>query len=215
MRHKPAGFLLPSMALSLTSILAFSLMFAAALLVQSGCGSSSSDVTSAGVSSSATEAVTTPAATTRTDMVSTQTVTVEQPASFGTGSAAPQTVGTLIDGLQLSDIRWSDHGDYFRIVFEMTTTDGKQVTEVPHANATMSADGKQVSVILGGIRGLGNNADVTTANLSVGDAVVVSMQRVPSGDDQALIYNINLAKASTYTLSGLDSPGRIVVDITK
>lgn len=214
MRFKPAGFLPQSLALSLASILAFSLVLAAALFVQLGCGSSSSDVTSAGGSGSATEAVTTPSAA-RTDTVSTQAVTGEQPAPFGTGSTSPQAVGTLIDGLQLSDIRWSDHGNYFRIVFEMTATDGKQVTEVPHANATMSADGKQVSVILGGIRGLGSNANVATANLSVGDTVVASMQRIPSGDDQALIYNINLAKASTYSLSGLDSPGRIVVDIMK
>lgn len=208
MRFKSAGFLLPALALSI--------MLAAAVFMQLGCGDNSpSDVTTAGGPGLATAALTTGASTSRTDTGSTQTVTGEQPAPYGAGTTSPQSVGSLLDGLQLSDIRWSDHGGYFRIVFEMSSTDGKPVTEVPHADASLSADGKQVRVVLGGIRGLGNDANVSATSLSVGDTVVTSMERIPSGDDQALIYNINLAKASTYSLAGLDSPGRIVVDITK
>lgn len=203
---RPAIFRARAPALALALGLAF---FAAP-----GCGgNSSSGVTSAG--SAATNTSTgTQTAVPSSDSGQTQTVPGEPPAPYGAGSTAPQSVGELVDGLQLSDIRWSDHGSYFRVVFEMGNPGGV-MTQVPHADASMTADHKQVRVVLGGIRSLGGSANVTAKSLSVGDSVVTAITRVPSGDDQAMIYNIDLSKATTYSLSGLSSPGRIVVDITK
>jgi hypothetical protein len=139
----------------------------------------------------------------------------EQPSPYGAGTTASQTVGMLIDGLQLRDIRWSDHGSYFRVVFEMGTPDGEPLLQIPHAEASMSPDGKQVRVVLGGIRSIGSSGNVTSPSLNVGDPVVKTIQRLPEGDDQALVYAIELTKPSTYALAGLGSPGRIVIDITK
>ena len=176
-----------------------------------GCGGSSGDTTSAG-----SQAVTDSQNKTQgvTNGV-TQNVTVpEAPAPYSTASTAPQSVGEPVDGLQLSDIRWADHGAYFRIVFEMAIP-GSDLARVPRADASMTPDHKQVKVILSGIRSLGSSANVTASSLNVGDSVVTSMTRVPSGDDQAIIYDIDLSKATSYSLAGLDSPGRIVVDITK
>ena len=179
----------------------------------SGCGSSSSDSTAAGSAQAtlATDSTKTQGAT----IGSNQEVTVpEPPAPAETGSAAPQSVGQIVDGLQLSDIRWADHGTYFRIVFEIANPAG-DLAQVPRADATMSADHKQVNVVLSGIRSLGSGANVTAKSLNVGDSVVKTVTRVPSGDDQAMIYEIDLSKATVYSLSGLASPGRIIVDITK
>lgn len=144
-----------------------------------------------------------------------QTVPEEQPLPYGAGLTGTQSVGTLVDGLQLRDIRWSDHGSYYRIVFEMGTPEGDLVLQVPHADASMSADGKQIKVILGGIRSIGSTVNVTSSALEPGDPVVLAIKRLPEGDDQALVYSIELASPSTYSLAGLGSPGRIVVDITK
>jgi len=140
---------------------------------------------------------------------------VEQPNPYGAGSTASQSVGMLIDGLELRDIRWSDHGTYFRVVFEMGTPEGTLITQVPHADATMSPDGKQVKVVLGGIRSISDASNVTSTSLDIGDTEVTTIKRLPAQDDQALIYTIDLAKPSTYALAGLGSPGRIVIDITK
>jgi len=145
----------------------------------------------------------------------TQTVPEEQASPYGAGLTGNQSVGTLIDGLQLRDIRWSDHGSYYRIVFEMGTPEGDLVLQVPHADASMSADGKQIKVILGGIRSIGTSANVTASSLDLGDTVVKSIKRLQESDDQALVYSIELASPATYSLAGLGSPGRIVLDITK
>ncbi len=139
----------------------------------------------------------------------------EQPAAYGPFSKSSQSVGMLIDGLQLKDIRWSDHGSFFRVVFEMATPDGKPLLQVPHAQAALSTDGKQVKVVLGGIRSIGSSANAKAKELKAGDSLVSTIDRLPESDDQALVYGINLSKASTYALAGLGSPGRIVIDIAK
>lgn len=176
-----------------------------------------SDESSTTVNSGATGATTTPAETPIPYITPepTQTVPEEQVSPYGAGLTGNQSVGTLIDGLQLRDIRWSDHGSYYRIVFEMGTPEGDLVLQVPHADASMSADGKQIKVILGGIRSIGSSANVTSSSLEPGDPVVKTITRLPEGDDQALVYSIELASPATYSLAGLGSPGRIVLDITK
>ncbi len=138
----------------------------------------------------------------------------EQTSPYGPGSTYSQSVGTLVDGLQLKEIRWSDHNTYFRVVFEMATAGGQPVLQVPHAEASLSGD-KQIKVVLGGIRSLGNSASVNQTNLAVGDSLVASITRLPEKDDQALVYGINLNKPATFALAGIGDPGRIVVDIMK
>ncbi len=139
----------------------------------------------------------------------------EQPGPYGRFSRSSQSVGMLIDGLQLKDIRWADHGSFFRVVFEMATPGGRPLLQVPHAQASLSADGRQVKVVLGGIRSLGSSANVEATQLRTGDSLVTAIDRLPAKDDQSLIYGFNLSRPSTYSLAGLGSPGRIVIDISK
>lgn len=190
------------------------LALTSALLV-GGCGDESSTIensSAAGVTA-ATTSVEAPVPYITSEPA--QTVPEEQPSPYGAGLTGSQSVGTLIDGLQLRDVRWSDHGSYYRIVFEMGTPEGDQVLQVPHADATMSPDGKQIKVILGGIRSMSSRPSVTSSSLDTGDPFVISIKRIPEKDDQALVYSIELASPATYSLAGLGSPGRIVVDITK
>lgn len=121
----------------------------------------------------------------------------------------------MIDGLRLNDVRWSDHGSYFRIVFDMTTSSGEPVLQVPHAQSSLSPDGKTIQVILGGIRSLGSKPNATAADLPIGDPLVKGIKRVPSMDDQSLIYEIQLTQQTNYALAGIGSPGRIVIDINR
>ncbi len=196
---------------SLVYSLLIALLVGTALLNASGCGEDTSTTAS---TAAATTAVPPGQEPIPFDQPET-TPPVEQPSPYGPGSTGSQSVGTLVDGMQLRDIRWADHGTYFRVVFEMGTPDGQAVLQVPHADASMSADKTKIKVILGGIRSIGTNANVTTASLDVGDTLVKTIKRIPSGDDQALEYEIDLAGAGAYSLAGVGSPGRIIIDINK
>lgn len=131
------------------------------------------------------------------------------------GVTESQTAGETIDGLKLADIRWGDHGDYLRIVFDLTNTSDGQVLQAPYAETVMSAEQDEVTVTLGGIRGIGANPTLLAEEIDIGDSMVLSLQPVPSYDDQALVYKIKLAGPATYSLASLGDPGRVIVDIYK
>jgi len=192
------------------------IVVAGSLMVPVGCGEEDSTVTSgAGGTSTTVEPVPTQTAIPFTNPEPAAIQATEEAPPYGAGLTGSQSVGTLIDGLQLRDIRWSDHGTYFRIVFEMGTSDGQLILQPPHADSSMSPDQKQITVILGGIRSLGSNETVTAQGLDIGDSLVVRMDRLRAEDDQSLVYTIDLSQASTYSLAGLGSPGRIIIDVNK
>ena len=147
----------------------------------------------------------------------TQDVAVEAdvPDAVLMGTVGAQTAGEAIDGLELNDIRWNDHGTYFRIVFDLVYAGVEQVQQAPHADAVMSSDQTTVDVTLGGIRGISERPAILVNEIDVGDTMVLSLERLPSYDDQALIYRIQLAAPATYTLSSLGEPGRVIIDIYK
>jgi hypothetical protein len=183
-----------------------------AIFASSGCGGEMPAQTATTTGQSGAEALETPIPYQPDPTI---TVPEEQPSPYGPGSTGPQVVGTLVDGLQLRDIRWGDHGTYYRVVFEVGTPDGQQILQVPHAEASMSADGKQIRVVLGGIRSIGTNSNVTSATLPVGDTLVSTIRRLPESDDQALVYSIDLTAPAAYSLTGIGAPGRAVIDIEK
>ena len=144
-----------------------------------------------------------------------QTQPHEQAAAYGPASKYSKSVGVLIDGLQLKDIRWSDQGSFFRVVFDMATPDGKPLLQVPHAQAALSPDGKSIKIALGGIRSLSDSPGLHVDELKVESAPVTTIDRLPALDDQTLVYDINISRPSAFALAGIGSPGRIVVDIIK
>lgn len=129
------------------------------------------------------------------------------------GSTEPQTAGELIDGLRLDDIRWGEHESYYRVVFDLSTTSGEPVTQAPHVDAAIAPGGTEIVVTLGGIRGISGQPNVLEQELEVDSSRVLSIKRLPSMDDQALLYSIELANSSTFILTSLGDPGRVIVDI--
>jgi CO/xanthine dehydrogenase Mo-binding subunit len=117
--------------------------------------------------------------------------------------------------MQLANVRWADHDNYFRVVFDLATPEGEPVLQVPHAETMLTPDGRVLKITISGIRSIGSNANANATDLAVGGSLVTSIKRIPSMDDQALIYEINLQQPTTYALAGLGSPGRIVIDIMK
>lgn len=194
----------------LPAILAFALVLSAMAALTAGCGDNNASTNAATVR---TETAETPLPMPEPEPGTPPVESQEQTSPYGPGLTTPQTVGTLIDGLQLKNIRWADHGTYYRVVFEMGTPDGQPVVQPPHAEA--SINGSTIRVVLGGIRSISDNPNVTAKDLAVGDPLVTSINRTNEGDDQALVYNIVLTQPTTYSLAGLGSPGRIIVDITK
>ena len=139
----------------------------------------------------------------------------ERPAPYGKTSTLSQSVGITIDGIQLKQIRWSDHGTFFRIVFDMATPNGQPLLQIPHAEASMTPDKKQIRVMIDGIRSVSSSPTVKAQKVQIGDSLVTSMTRESAKDDQSRTYDINLSRPSSYALAGLGSPGRIVIDILK
>lgn len=180
------------------------------LFLPLGCGDATTTTNATSVKTEPTEV---PVAAPDPDPGQTPVEVQEDSSPYGAGSTTPQAVGTLIDGLQLKNIRWSDHGTYYRIVFEMATPDGKPVLQVPHAESFIN--GSSLRVVLGGIRSISDSPSVTSMDNIIGDTMVKSIKRTTESDDQALVYEISLSKPTTYSLAGLGSPGRIVIDVNK
>ena len=196
----------------LSILLAIAVAGAAVAAWLGGCGGSGSQAAS---TTAAGAASTTPLPAPEPPSPPGQTQPQEQAAAYGPASKYSQSVGVLIDGIQLKDIRWSDHGAFFRVVFDMATPDGRPLLQVPHAQASLSGDGKSIRVMLGGIRSLGDSARVHTDELKVGGGLVTTIDRLPALDDQSVVYGIYVTKPVTFALAGIGSPGRIVVDIIK
>ncbi len=196
----------------LSILLAIAVAGAAVAAWLGGCGGSGSQAAS---TTAAGAASTTPLPAPEPPSPPGQTQPQEQAAAYGPASKYSQSVGVLIDGIQLKDIRWSDHGAFFRVVFDMATPDGRPLLQVPHAQASLSGDGKSIRVVLGGIRSLGDSARVHTDELKVGGGLVTTIDRLPALDDQSVVYGIYVTKPVTFALAGIGSPGRIVVDIIK
>lgn len=194
--------------------LAYFILTACILIIAgmaAGCGEDGVDTT--GTSTTGMVAPQTPVPA--QDLQSTGQTATEQESPYGSGLTSPQTVGTILDGVQLLDVRWADHGSYFRIVFDMGTSEGVPMLQIPHAEASLEEDGTQLRVLLGGIRSISDKANAQASELSVGNDLVTSIRRIPSQDDQALLYVVDLSRPATYALAGVGSPGRIVIDIMK
>lgn len=196
----------------LAALIAIAIL-AAALTIFTGCGDDSSSTQGGSVTTATTPPTETPLPAPKPEPG--QPVAEEQPSPYGAGSTGSQSVGLLIDGLQLANIRWSDHETYLRVVFDFATAEGEPVLQVPHAETSLAPDGKTIKVAISGIRSIGSEANANASEIPVTGSLVTSIKRIPSMDDQAMLYEIHLPQATTYALAGLGSPGRIVIDVMK
>ncbi len=139
--------------------------------------------------------------------------------------------GGVMTNLQLTDIYWQDHGDFFRIVFEYRRKDGKDPDQVPN-----------VSTFYGGVPGneeywniyihpndilIGDMKVPTFAAegvpVSLGNPIVQTMERVPTADTENVAFLVKCTynpahpgiSSRPHRLRYQTHPMRIMVDILK
>lgn len=139
--------------------------------------------------------------------------------------------GVFMTDLEVTDIYWQDHGDFFRIVFEYRRKDGGEPTKVPN-----------VSTFYGGAPGNEeywniyiNLSDITIGEMkvptfytesipvSLGNPLVKTMERTPTADTESVVFLVKCAYSPAHP--GVSSrphrimyqtrPMRVMVDIQK
>ncbi len=139
--------------------------------------------------------------------------------------------GDYIPDLEVTDIRWADHGEYFRIVFEFEHTDGSEVTEVPNCHTWYpGAPGDErfyeLNISLEDvIQYRFDYAPFVTAEipLSLGDPLVETIERVSGADTEPVFFLVSCAfseahpgiSSRPHRLMYESDPMRVILDIRK
>lgn len=141
--------------------------------------------------------------------------------------------GGYIHDLRIADIRWADHGDYFRIVFEVEKSDGSAVTEVPNCYTLYPASDFPASEnyheLFISFKDIPRyqydypefQADDTP--VSLGDTLVKTLERVGVADTEQLRFKISCAYSEAHPgvssrphrLMYATNPMRVILDIQK
>ncbi|MDI6874578.1 hypothetical protein [Candidatus Solincola sp.] len=132
---------------------------------------------------------------------------------------------TPLEYLQLVDVRWSSHGDYFRVVAELKRLDGTDATNVPWCFAAYSDDptieyGTEICLYIRGIR----PEDIHLSTLRVGEGlltgdpecyqVMMSTYGSLDGVDPVNLF-VSTRTKRPFRLTYATAPLRIILDIWK
>jgi hypothetical protein len=117
--------------------------------------------------------------------------------------------------LKVVDVRWSDHGSYFRIVFDVKKLDGSDSSYVPQCGVGYAVDHTSLSLYIVGTSVTDPAFSTIGSYVSIGDTVVDSMAQVmPAGSGEAT-FGIHLTAPHGCHLSYATGPLRFIVDIDK
>ncbi len=128
-----------------------------------------------------------------------------------------------LEYLQLVDVRWADHADYFRVVAELKRLDGTDAVNVPWCFADYSEDptiepGTEIHLYIRGIRREDNHATSLQAGEGTltGDEVCYQILMTQFGSVDG-VEPVNLFVSTRerrpFRLSYATSPLRIILDI--
>jgi hypothetical protein len=119
-----------------------------------------------------------------------------------------QEIGTgeYIPELRVSDIRWSNHGEYFRIVFEFENSDGSEVTEVPNCRTWYpggpgSERYYEIYISLSDIVTYKfDYAPFATPDtpVSLGDSLVETMERYSTADGESVFFIVRCSHSEAH-----------------
>lgn len=139
--------------------------------------------------------------------------------------------GDFNPDLKVTDIRWADHGEYFRIVFEFEMTDGSEVSEVPNCNTWYPGapgDKKyyELYISLNDIPFYTlDYAPFAAADtpISLGDPLVETIERVSGADTEPVFFLVRSAHSDAHPgvssrphrLMYESDPMRVILDIQK
>jgi len=131
----------------------------------------------------------------------------------GTVASSGMTIGTAMDGLRIVDLRHADHGNFYRVVFELAATGGGQATGCPLTKAEWRQESSGIRVDIQGIREVADSP-AEGGSESTRDPVVLRIDRLP-GSGSTASYLIVLSGAKPFNLFSVPNPVRIVIDIAK
>jgi len=139
--------------------------------------------------------------------------------------------GEFIEDLKVTDIRWADHEDYFRIVFEFEYADGSEVTEVPNCQTWYpGAPGDErfyeLFISLEDVMQYRfDYAPFVTAEVphNLGNPLVEAMERAPGADTEPVFFLVTCAHSEAHPgvssrphrLMYESDPMRVILDIRK
>lgn len=141
--------------------------------------------------------------------------------------------GGYVPDLRITDIRWADHGDYFRIVFEVEKSDGSAVTEVPNCHTyypgsydPASENFHELNLSFDDIpRYMFDYAPFQADDtpVSLGDPLIETMERVGVADTESIFFKVRCSyspahpgvSSRPHRLMYATNPMRIILDIQK
>ena len=109
--------------------------------------------------------------------------------------------GIVVPDVAIHSISWSDHGDYFRIMFTLGVGDASELNGVPSCSTRYTNEHYSLAITFDDIRTYQFdyapfiNADVP---VSLGDPVVEHMQRKPSGRDDPIWFEVVCAHSEAH-----------------
>lgn len=147
----------------------------------------------------------------------------------------PQEIGAgaHLSDLRITDIRWADHGEYFRIVFELECSDGSEVTEVPNCHTWYTGFGhpeheKLYELFVSFDDILNYRFDyapfaAADTPVSLGDPLVETIKRLSWADTEPVCFEVECAHSDAHP--GVSSrphrlmyqthPMRVIMDIQR
>lgn len=147
----------------------------------------------------------------------------------------PKKVGVLepMPELRIADIRWADHDEYFRIVFEFRNADGSEVTRVPQVSTSYKpgaapGEWEYWNIFISLDCMIRYQFDFPPFNgddvpVSLGHPLVKSMERVGTADTEPITFLVRCAyspahpgvSSRPHRLMYATHPMRVIVDIRK
>lgn len=134
--------------------------------------------------------------------------------------------GDSIADLKITDIRWADHGDYFRIVFEVKHADGSDVTTIPDCDTWYPDQYYGLAISINNIPTYKfdyapfKDEEVP---VSLGDPLVEYMKRLSTADTEPVYFEVVCSHSDAHPgvssrphrLMYETNPMRIILDIQK
>ncbi len=128
-----------------------------------------------------------------------------------------QSIGSGgVPGLVINDVRWSDHGDYYRIVFEIHRTDGTDTTTLPTTQSWYgSADQRRLLIFFLGTDVSDSQFDELEEEVFLGDSRVTALRRQMGASTLETTFAVVTNEPSRHYLHYVTGPMRVILDIEK
>jgi len=134
--------------------------------------------------------------------------------------------GNVGAAYKLTDVSWEDHGEFFRVIFELKNADGSDVTEIPYCNTWYVSEYYDIGISLNNIITYKfDYAPFAAAEVpvSLGDPLVETIERMFSADTEPVSFRVICAHSEAHPgtssrphrLMYITDPMRVILDIQK